>query len=106
VHRFLCTIDLYASWRLDDVHHGKSVILVSICRHASHLAEWFSSKTVCPVAECMCHCAKMEGFSLPVGTTDANFLLHGGTHSKWGFTFQGGEYHAPSQTASESTASA
>lgn len=28
--------------------------------HASHLADWFSSKTVCPVAECMCHCIKQD----------------------------------------------
>lgn len=29
--------------------------------HASHLAEWFATgKTVCPVAECLCHCALLD----------------------------------------------
>jgi hypothetical protein len=35
-------------------HHGG---------HASHLAEWFSSQTICPVAGCMCHCAKVDGIT-------------------------------------------
>ena len=28
--------------------------------HSSHLAEWFATKTVCPVAECMCHCVLQD----------------------------------------------
>lgn len=29
--------------------------------HASHLRQWFATgKTVCPVAECMCHCALLD----------------------------------------------
>jgi hypothetical protein len=28
--------------------------------HSSHLAEWFATKTVCPVAECMCQCTLQD----------------------------------------------
>jgi hypothetical protein len=45
------------------------------CRHgghASHLAEWFGSgRTVCPVAECMCHCALMDRGALTSGRSYA-----------------------------------
>lgn len=32
-------------------HHGG---------HTSHLLDWFTTKTVCPVAQCMCHCIKQD----------------------------------------------
>lgn len=63
------------------------------CRHgghASHLAEWFSSKTVCPVAECMCHCIKMDGFGSAIGTINAS-LLSSGSVARWGMPFKGGK---------------
>jgi hypothetical protein len=57
--------------------------------HASHLAEWFSSKTVCPVAECMCHCLRMDGFAASLRGIP-HHLLRSGAIAKWGVPFTGG----------------
>jgi len=67
------------------------------CRHgghASHLAEWFASKSVCPVAECMCHCAKQDGFAASLRGVDPA-LLASGSVARWGLPFSGGVLAAP-----------
>ena len=72
-------------------HHGG---------HASHLSEWFSSKQICPVAECMCQCvandpgllASARGGATSFTTNTGGAKGGGGEilQSRWGVPFQGG----------------
>lgn len=58
--------------------------------HASHLAEWFASKTVCPVAECLCHCTRLDRAG-----GDGSGSWQSNSMRRYGMSFQGGSVRLP-----------
>jgi len=70
--------------------------------HLSHLAEWFSSKTVCPVAECMCHCLRLDH----VNENGSRGGWQSNSMRQYGMSFAGGSVRLPPESYEPATGTA